>query len=88
MSHRWIVYTPNFTVTERILDDGTGPSYDIADAIEIEAKTKRDAIALGVKAMLDGREYEYCRSQREEGLCPYTGVKAMGFYSSGIAIPA
>jgi hypothetical protein len=54
-----------------------GPYEPTCDVIEIEAETARDAIALGVVAMLkDWRQFQYCRDQRGDDACPYTGVRA------------
>jgi len=79
----WMVITPMYPYTEVVTDEGQGPTYDVADVIEIEAETAKDAIALGVKIMLENKwrpdkytKYEWCRDQRSDGLCPYTGVKA------------
>jgi hypothetical protein len=73
----WIVVTPEYGYTEVIDPEIGGPTYDVADVIEVEADTRRDAIALGVKAMLsDHRHYAYCLDQRGSDLCPFTGVKA------------
>jgi len=72
---KWWVVTPEFPYTEIISWEIGGPTYDVCDAIEIEAETKHDALRLGVKAMLDDhRSYEYCKDQRDADMCPYTGV--------------
>ena len=72
----WYVVTPMFSYTEWVCAEG-GPTYDVADVIEVEAETARDAVKLGVKAMLaDHRRFNYCHDARQDGVCPYTGVRA------------
>ena len=69
---------------EVVTDEGQGPIITVADVIEIEAETERDAIALGVQQMLRNpwrpggkwTRFRYCRDQRSDGLSPYAGVKA------------
>lgn len=75
---RWYVITPEYGQVVPVLDDGTGPMEYGADVVEVEAETKRDAIAFGVRLMLRGRwrEFKWCRDQRLSGLSPYAGVKA------------
>lgn len=79
----WYVVTPAFDVVIPVLDDGTGPVETGSDVIEVEAVSARDAIALGVKAMLsgarypDGQRYRWVFDQRSDGCCPYAGVKAI-----------
>jgi hypothetical protein len=76
---RWWVVTPQYGRVIPILDDGTGPMEYGADVVEVEAESKRDAIAFGVRAMLRGswREFKWCRDQRDSGLSPYGGVRAL-----------
>ena len=79
---RWYVVTPEYGTVIPVLDDGTGPMEYGADVIEIEAETKRDAIALGVKEMLrlnrdaNGWRFTWCKDQRDSGCSPYAMVKA------------
>ena len=73
---RWYVVTPPVGYVDVIVD-GQGPWIEEPDVIEIEAATRRDAIALGVREMLRSRTYHYCRDQRCDGASPYTGVKAI-----------
>jgi hypothetical protein len=49
-----------------------------ADVVEVEARSKREAVTLGVKLMLTGnrREFKWCRWQRGDGANPFAGVKA------------
>lgn len=82
---RWTVITPKFSYTEVINEYG-GPTYDTCDIVEVIAKTKTDAIKLGVVEMLKGGSagkywgsYSYCLDQRLDGLCPYTGVYAIPY---------
>lgn len=72
----WIVITPEYGDVVPVLDYGQGPIEYGCDAIEIEAASKRDAIALGVKAMLNSKDYRYCRESRQFGENPYARVKA------------
>lgn len=73
----WAVVTPPVPYKEWVCPEG-GPTYDECDVIYVEAESKRDAVALGVKLMLSDYSYRYCRNQRDEGLCPYDGVYAEG----------
>ena len=76
---RWFVITPNYTYVERILDDGTGPTFEASDVIEVVADTRREAISKGVKEMLNrpkSFDFKYMHSQRADNACPYTGVRA------------
>lgn len=75
---RWGVVTPEYDYTEPILDDGSGPNYSVRDYIEVEARTKRDAIILGVRAMTQAgwRVYPWVYDQRSDNCCPFTGVIA------------
>ena len=77
MKH-WIVVTPEVGVVIPVLDDGSGPMEYGCDVVEVEAESRRDAIALGVRLMLRGRwrEYTYCKEQRAARCSPYTGVRA------------
>jgi hypothetical protein len=81
---RFYVVTPEYGVVIPVTDEGQGPTEWGCDVIEIEAETRRDAIALGVREMLrggkgghgDGMRYEWCLMQRSDGCSPFTGVKA------------
>lgn len=80
----WYVITPEYGVVVPVLDFGQGPTEYGCDVIEVEAETKRDAIALGVKAMLNARygdfayqnRFRWCRDARNDGCSPYAGVRA------------
>jgi hypothetical protein len=78
---RWLVITPEVETVVPILDDGSGPTEIGADVIEVEAETRRDAIALGVRLMLrSGRkQYTYCRDQRSDRCSPFAGVRAVEY---------
>lgn len=70
---RWLVISPTFTYIEDVLGYGQGPAHDVADTIEIEAETKRDALLLGVKAMrADCTRYTYHHTEYDR--CPFTGM--------------
>ena len=77
----WYVVTPTFEEVEPVLDDGSGPTYSVRDVIEIEAGTARDAVALGVIAMLRSRypqpKYIWVHDQRADGRSPFAGVRAI-----------
>ena len=77
---KYLVLTPEFNYTEVINEYG-GPSYDVRDFVEVIAKNKKDAVALGVKYMLtrsypDGEDYQYVHDQKASDCSPYTGVRA------------
>lgn len=79
MKH-WYVVTPEYDEVD-VICDGQGPIETVADIIEIEAETKRDAISLGVKEMLKpwygkGEHFKWCKYQRSDNASPYAGVKA------------
>lgn len=70
---RWLVFTPQYECHHATEAD---PAEFGCDVVEIEAKTKRDALALGVKVMLaDRRHFHYCRDQRDDNASPYAGLK-------------
>ena len=81
---RWYVVTPEY--------ESGGDWYDPpewgCDVVEVAAKTRREAITKGVKAMLTGnrKEYQWCRDQRSDGRNPFAGVKAIPA-SEAIAMP-
>lgn len=71
---RWLVYTPEYW---RSSENWWEPPECGPDVIEIEAETERDALALGVKAMLaDHSHFGWCRNQRYDYASPYARVKA------------
>jgi len=47
----YYVVSPEYSVKEVVLDDGSGPSYPVRDVVEVEANTKREAIIKGVAKM-------------------------------------
>lgn len=71
---RYYVVTPEYP---------SGCGYDEppewgADVIEVEARTRREAVRIGVKEMLriGGRQYRWVHDQRGNGQNPFAGVKA------------
>lgn len=74
---KYYVVTPGVDYVDVVIPEtGQGPVYHEREVIEIEAKSKRDAVILGVHKMLRTFSYKYCRYQRMDGVCPYTGVRA------------
>lgn len=89
--HYYEVLTPEYGVLVPILDDGTGPTEWGADWALVVATSAREAVRIAVKAWLRGENacvYDpgpygvsygyrgYCVRQREDGECPWTGVRA------------
>lgn len=74
---RWYVVTPEYERVDPILDDGTGPIETMADVVEVEAETKREAVAFGVRLMLKEYRRGWCRDARSSHQSPYAGVKAI-----------
>jgi hypothetical protein len=78
----WHVTTPTYSVHEVVLDDGTGPTYDVSDYEMVEANTRREAISIAVKMWLKegNTKYwlttNYCSQRKSDGLSPWTGIKA------------
>jgi hypothetical protein len=75
----WEVISPEFGEVVPILDDGTGPMEYGCSYVEIQAPTRRAAIVAACKTdefMGKGWSRGWAARQREDGLCPYTGVKA------------
>lgn len=77
---KYLVLTPEFDYTE-IVNEYGGPTYTVRDFVEVIAKNKKDAVALGVKYMLTHRyssdqDYTYVHDQRSDDASPYTGVRA------------
>lgn len=57
MCDHWWVTTPEFKYIEPVLDDGSGPEEIGVDYINVEAKTKREAIVKGVKELRERTKY-------------------------------
>ena len=77
MTRRWWVVTPEFPYTEVISWEIGGPTYDIHDVIEVEATTRREAILVGVNAMLaDQSRFSWVHYRRSDKMNPFAGVKA------------
>ncbi len=83
MKH-WYVITPEYGTVDPVCD-GQGPIEYECDVIEVEAETKRDAIALGVKLMLQPVSpvkhvrFNWCKDARNDGCSPYAGITAETF---------
>lgn len=75
LTHYYVV-SPSYERMEPIDDWGLGPTYDTCDIVEIEAKSKRDAVILGVRHMLKYYTFKYVHDQRSDRACPYTGIRA------------
>lgn len=81
--NKYLVITPEYDVVEPVTDEGQGPTITVADVIEIEAESSRDAVAFGVRVMLKDTHYHrcdrfcYCQDQRSDHRSPYSGVKAI-----------
>lgn len=76
---RWYeVLTPSFSYVEPIMDDGSGPTFDGADWLLVEAHTAREAISRAVHQWLKARRWDgsYCRIQVGDQKSPFTGIKA------------
>lgn len=72
----WSVVSPEFGSVVPILDDGTGPVEYGRSYVEVEAHTRREAIVAASKTPEFNGRGEWSRRQREDGLCPFTGIKA------------
>ena len=90
---QWMVITPTYEVVEPVTDEGQGPIINTCDIVEVEANHARDAIAFGVKLMLNNpwrphkwENYHWCRDQQSDGLCPYTGVRALLLEDDGLNV--
>lgn len=70
---RWIVYTPSYEQHQGSWY-GDPPQYG-ADVVEIEAKTRRDAVIMGTRVMLD-MGYDWVHDNRSDGRAPFCGVRA------------
>lgn len=76
MTH-WFVTSPTYPYHEVVLEDGSGPTYDVNDYAEIDAPTRREAIVAAVKEWLAERQDNWAHSRRSDGLNPFAGVKAV-----------
>lgn len=74
LKHYW-VHTPNYTYTEPIFEDGSGPSYNICDVVCADGYNKKDACRNAAKklAKIKDGHWQQCRS---DGVNPYQGLKA------------
>lgn len=73
----WFVTSPVYPYHEVVLEDGSGPTYDISDFTEVDAPTRREAITAAVKEWLAERSDNYACARRSDGLSPFVGVKAV-----------
>ena len=71
----WYVISPEYGTVIPILDDGTGPTEYGCDVVEVEAETKRDALAMGVKLMLADLSCQWVKDCRLDDRNPYAGMK-------------
>lgn len=89
--HYYSVVSPEYGVHMPILDDGTGPTEWGSDWAMVVATSAREAVSICVRAWLKGQNpniYDdgpfgpsysyrgYCQRQREDGVSPWTGVRA------------
>ena len=82
----YIDYVPEF---------GTGPRGTTRDWKEIVATSKREAVSIAVREWLAERRDRYalddnwCSTQRADGLCPFTGIRAeLAVCGHGVKQPA
>ena len=83
----YLVTTPEYGVKMVLLDDGTGPTEWGCDAMQVLAHNKREAVQTAVRLWVKGIDPEwksswgrkprgYCERQKDDGLCPWTGIRA------------
>lgn len=71
----WYVVGPEYSYVEPVLDDGSGPSYDTHDVVEVWAATKRRALIVGFQHFSFHRA-EWIRDARGDGKNPFKGMEA------------
>ena len=70
---KYMVISPTWGEVHPILDDGTGPIEYGCDCLDpVEAESKRDAIIKASKHP----DWHYAEMCRDDGVNPYSGVKA------------
>lgn len=71
---RYYVISPEYGETIPILDDGTGPMEYGCDVVVVNARTKREAKIIGVKAMRKKQQgwFGWCGSEYGN---PFAGIK-------------
>lgn len=74
----WYVISPEYGEVVPVLDYGQGPIEYGRDVIEVQARTKKEAISAGVAMMLKvvGRQFKGVQDTVASGMCPYTGFTA------------
>lgn len=70
----YYVISPEYGTKIPILDDGSGPIEYGCDFVEVEARTKREALLIGVRRMLRERR-SWALDQRSDGANPFVGYK-------------
>ena len=58
---RWLIISPQYGTVVPVLDDGTGPMEYGSDGVIVEARTKREALVLGLRRMRSDPECHYHR---------------------------
>ncbi len=71
----WYVVSPEYGTVMPILDDGTGPMEYGCDVVRVEAETRRDALAFGVRLMLADSSCRWVQDCRSDWMSPYAGMK-------------
>lgn len=73
---RWMVVGPEYSVVIPVLDTGEGPLEYECDVVEVEAETKRDAIALAIRLFRTHRiRHERTWLQRYPDENPFVGLR-------------
>ncbi len=89
--HEYFVTSPDYTYTEYIEGLYGGPQYTVNDFEQVQARTKREAVSIAVKTWLAEKRYgdeNWSQSQRSDGLCPFTGVRAeVAVCEHGVEMP-
>lgn len=70
-----MVYSPDYQTSPMSYDPPDPGEYG-ADVIEVEAESKRDAIILGVAALMKERRHTWASDNRGDGQPPWAGYKA------------
>lgn len=76
MLKKYVVMSEIYSEIVPILDDGTGPTEEAYDYIEIEAENKTDAKILGIKLWQEQHKGKYkCWGDKDEDENIYKGTK-------------
>jgi hypothetical protein len=70
----YLVYSPSYETYSACYDPPEPPEYG-ADCVEVEAKSKREAVIAGVKLMLQQRR-SFAQDNLSDRLPPWAGIKA------------